>query len=322
MAAKKIRHLASSTLLVTEEVSAAEALALASMPGACEADRYAVFVEMEETYAKGSYARIEFILPGKPGRWAAAGEVTCEVKAPIDGVPKGICMELLGLTLTTGQVEASPEPETVLADVASTRDGAAEHADDTEGDWATDSSKASAPDSETDDPDLGEPKAATDIKITSDDVCGMLGDLLGREVKQTKGCKLPGKIEDSAVVAIFRDDKGKANYAITLDKGGATRIGGALTMLPEAAMNNEAESESMLMGDPLENVSEVLSIMSSLFQESHPTPIVLAEVIHGAELREYNDGEFVEMMDNPSWSLAYGMEIEDCGKAEIYLAAL
>ena len=291
MTVREYRHLSSATLLVSEEVTSAEALALASMPGGCEGSRYPLFVEIDKAIVKGGYARIEFILPGKPGRWLAAGEVTGVIPEARTGLPKGVCLELVGLTLTRDHavvdstVGAQPEPGAPLAFV---------------------------------------PVVAFDpsgIGMEEDDVCGMLADLMGREVDATTECTLPGKLKDNAIVAVFRDDQGGAAFAVTFDKAGAARVGGALTMLPEAAMSSEAKSKGMLSGEPLENVSEVLNIMSALFHEAGTPHVVLAEVLNGVDMRSLNDGELVALFDEPRWSLAHGFEIEDYGKGEVYISA-
>ncbi len=289
MSAQKYRHFTSSTLLATEEVSSANALALASMPGACDANRFRVFVEMEETYAKGTYARIEFILPGKPGRWSAAGEVTYEVKSPTNGVPQGVCLELFGLALTAASVEPKAEPE-----------NSNRIAEDAEAKVGFDPSER---------------------HLDAKEVCGTLSALLGREVKPNGGSTLPGTMQDNALIAIYRNDKGEPISTIALDKAAATRIGGALSMLPETEMDDIAEEESVLDGEPLQNVHEVLNILSVLFHDATSPHVALAEVINGADMRDYNDGELLPLFDNPRWSLAQGMDIEDYGKAEVYFAA-
>ncbi|MFT5080185.1 MAG: hypothetical protein ACI9C2_000359 [Gammaproteobacteria bacterium] len=292
MTVQDYKQLVSSALLLSEEVTSAEALALASMPGACEADRYRIFVEMEETFTKGSFARIEFVLPGKPGRWCAAGEVIYEVKLPAVGVPKGVCLELFGLNLTA--------PESPVAD-----EGAPEMQEGEQGP-ALESAGAFDP---------------TNLSLDSEDVCSMLRDLMGRELEVGGECVLPAGLKDNAVIAIFRNDAGESIFTITFDKGGATRVGGALTMLPEDLMNGKAKSKDPLEGEPLENVSEVLNIMSALFHEAGSPHLVLAEVIQGAEMREYNGGEFVALFDEPRWSIAHGFTVEDYGVGQVYIAA-
>jgi hypothetical protein len=301
MAARDYRHLSSSALLVTEEVSSAEALAIASMPGGCEVSRFPLFVEMDATITRGAFARFEFVLPGKPGRWLAAGEVMGTVEGTVGDTPKGLCVELIGLTLTT----EAPAP-------------------------VSDESQANSPVESSVGPSesTAEPAAEIGVKdydpseleLDEEEVCGMLADLLGREVEATDKCKLPAKMKGNALVAIFRDDANRAAFAIAFDKGGAVRIGGALTMLPEVSMSADAKSKGMIEGEPLENVSEVLNIMSALFHEAGTPHVVLAEVINGAEMREHNDGELVALFDAPRWSLAHGLEIEDYGSGEVYLA--
>lgn len=242
--------------------------------------------------AKGTYARIEFILPGKPGRWLAAGEVTFAIEEPTSEIPKGVCLELLGLTLTT--VVGPTQSEETAAGVVPELD------------------------------DQGEPAEAydpKDLKMDEQDVCGMLSDLMGRNVDAVGDSKLPDQLKGNAVVAVFRDDAGKASFTITFDKGGAARVGGALTMVPEAKVNKEAKNKVMLEGEPLENISEVLNIMSALFHEAGTPHVVLAEVINGIDMREHNDGELVALFDEPRWSLGHSLDIEDYGPGEVYIGA-
>ena len=92
-------------------------------------------------------------------------------------------------------------------------------------------------------------------------------------------------------------------------------------MLPEAATEAEAEAEATLQGDFLKNVSEVINIMSALFHDSEAPQVALAEIINSSEMRELNGGELVDLFDKPRWSLAHGFQIEDYGKAQIYLGA-
>jgi len=292
MTLTQFRRFTPDALLSHASIASDEALALASSPGGCEGNRYPVFVELGEAevaacgYTRGSHLSVEFILPGKPGRWRAAGEVTMVVDQPRPDAPLGVGVELLGLSLTgepaAAAAEEAPveEPEVVV-----------------------------------------EAFDASTLSIELTEVAGMLADLLGRDVTGEESEALTTKITAHDVAAAFRDDSGLAAFMIVFDKAGAARIGGSLTMLPADGINADVEKPDALEGEALENAGEVLNIMSALFHEAGAQHVVLAETVTGEELPEACDGELQAIVDAPTWSLSMKLEIEEYGPAEVLLLA-
>ena len=289
MAQRTFRHLPPDVLLIVEPVEADAAAAVATAPGGVDGSRFPVFVDLSArpgvTLQDGGHACLEFILPGRPGRWRAAGQVARSVPEGVGGVPRGVCLELLGLTLTG---ETSAEPDMVEA------------ADD-----------EAAP---------GFDPLAMELEAA--DVTGMLSDLLGREVKAVEGPAIGGEIPGDAVVAAYRDDDGVARFAIALDKPAAARVGGALTMLPPQGIAEFVNGRAPLEGEPLENAAEVLNIMSALFHEAGAPHVVLAETQTEDELRAGGEPELVALLDDAIWSLAVGLDVEEYGAGEVLLLAV
>jgi len=287
-------------LLTHSMIPSEEALALASSPGGCEGNRYPLFVELDASalsgagYVRGGHMQVEFILPGKPGRWRAAGEIAMLVEQARPDAPLGLGLELLGLTLTGETSEAG-----ALAA------GEASAVTDAE-------SVTAAPEPAFD---------ASTMEVEIDEVAGMLADLLGRDVVADESEALVQKIGGEDLIAGFRDDSGVALFLIVLDKSGAARIGGSLTMLPPEGVNKDAKTRGPLEGEACENAGEVLNIMSALFHEAGAPHVALAETITGKELPESADGEFQALLDAPTWRLSLVLDIEEYGPAEVLLVA-
>ena len=162
----------------------------------------------------------------------------------------------------------------------------------------------------------------TGIELGDAEVCGMLSDLLGREVGACPAGDFVENVPDDAVVAYYRTDGGEARFAIVFDKPAAARVGGALTMLTPAGVDKDATGRAPLSGEPLENAAEVLNIMSALFHDAGAPHIVLAETLTHAEVREGGDEELQRVLDEAAWSLALGLEIEDYGEGKAILLAI
>ena len=154
MVQRNFRHLTPDVLLTVEPIEADAVAAVATSPGGCDGARYPLFVDLSERpeleLSTGDHALLEFILPGRPGRWSAAGQVALALPdGGPGGIPRGLCLELAGLALTQGA--ASSEPEAAEAAAPAAEEEAAGF-----------------------DP--------TGIELGDAEVCGMLSDLLGREV--------------------------------------------------------------------------------------------------------------------------------------------
>ena len=110
MTTRNYKRLTDDALLSVAVVDAKEADAVAAVPGGCEGVRYPLFVDLDAAaqagLEKGAHACIEFILPGRPGRWRAGGEVALALPNGGEGLPPGVCLELLGLALIQ---DAPPE---------------------------------------------------------------------------------------------------------------------------------------------------------------------------------------------------------------------
>lgn len=294
------RRLGGTALLAHSGIASEEALQIASSPGGCEGNRYPIFVELEAAivsengYTCGGHMVVEFILPGKPGRWRAAGEITLLVNETRPDAPMGLGLELLGLALTGDMgAAAATSTEAQTGGVA------------TEEPTGEVSSKPAFD--------------ATDLAIDIDEVAGMLADLLGRDVAGAESEKLQKKIADEDIIAGFRNDEGAAVFLIAFDKRGAARIGGSLTMLPAESVDKDSKGKGPLEGEPLENAGEVLNIMSALFHEAGSPHVVLAETITGKELEDACEGEFQAIIQKPTWSLSLVLDIEEYGPAEVLL---
>ncbi|MDF1800263.1 MAG: hypothetical protein P1V81_13870 [Planctomycetota bacterium] len=293
MTTRNFKRLTEDALLAVAVVDAAEASAVATAPGGCEGVRYPLFLTLEAAaqaeLETGSHACIEFILPGRPGRWRAAGEVTLALPQGGGGMPPGVCLELLGLALI--QDPAMAVDVTEDSELEDTSGGA---------------------------PDGFDPRG---IKLQGLDITGMLSDLLGRDVKAIAEPKIAREIPDLSVVAIYRDDAGEPRFAIVLDKPATARIGGALTMLPPEACTHDASGRAELAGEPLENATEVLNIMSALFHEAGSPHISLGETLGLARVRELEDEKLTAILERPCWSLGVGLDIEEYGPGELLLLA-
>ena len=290
MVQRNFKHLSPDVLLSVESVEAGQATAVATAPGGCEGGGYPLFVDLsqrpEVELETGAHACLEFILPGRPGRWRAAGQVALALPSGGPGLPRGLCLELLGLTLT----QDAPAAKVALA------------------------AEAEAEEIVGFDP--------REMEIEDADVCGMLSDLLGRDVGSKSAGDLGSEIPDDAIVAYYRNDEGEARFAIVLDKPAAARVGGALTMMPPEGIDQDAKGRAPLDGEPLENATEVLNIMSALFHEAGAPHIVLAETMTHAEVRAGGDEALCALLDGATWSLAVGMDIEEYGEGATLLLAI
>lgn len=311
MVATAFKLIQRAAVLKADPLASDQALALASAPGGCAGNRYPLFIELENVagFQPGGFCSVEFILPGKPGRWRASGEIL----AAVDGqhssgsakVPSGLGIELLGLALTGESFVQSNESAQASPPLAET----------------VPPSKAAVSAPAVDEHEALFSFDASEMTIEVTDVVAMLRDLLGRDVKGQTSSVLVDKIAPNDVVASYRDDHGDVVFAIAFDKAGAARIGSALTMLPENGLEAIIEASGALGGEPLDNAKEVLNIMSALFHEADAPHVVLAETVTGKALAETPGGPIQAVFDNQVWSLSLSVDIEDYGKAEIYLVA-
>lgn len=328
----------------TDALPVDEALALATVPGGCAGNRYPVFVEIPGDvaagFARGSHCAVEFMLPGKPGRWRATGEVVCSLSAPTAEAPSGLGLELLGLALTgdafagaATETEASTDAPTEASVEASTEapaEASGEAPPEAQAEAAEAQAEApteaaaEAPDAATAEAEAAQEEPdfdASALEISLEEVASMLGDLLGREVVPRESDKLTGGFEAHDVIASYRDDDGDTIFCIAFDKPGAARIGGALTMMGVEGINEVIEADEALGGEPHENALEVLNIMSALFHEADSPHVVLAETVTGADLPDAVEGRIQAVLDAKAWSLCLAVDIEDYGPAEVYLVA-
>ena len=298
MVAIGFRRIQSAAVLKADPLASDQALALASAPGGCPGNRYPIFVELEAStvagFQRGGFCAVEFILPGKPGRWRATGEIVAAVGTQKSQgsvvVPAGLGLELLGLALTS-EVLVAPEPTALVSEPAPPVESAA-------------------------DPQEPEPEFdASQMVIEISDAVAMLRDLLGRDVEGQASSVLADKIGPHDVVACYCDDDGEVIFAIAFDKACAARIGGALTMLPVDSLDDAIKGKGALTGEPMENAKEVLNIMSALFHEAESPHVVLAETVLGADLADAAGGELQALLDNKVWSLSLKIDIEDYGMA-------
>jgi len=292
MAEVTFRRIDAASVFKAEALPVDAALAMASLPGGCAGNRYPVFVEVAgevaAEHAPGGYCEVVFMLPGKPGRWRASGEVVASVSTATDAAPTGLGIELLGLALTSEATDAEqPSPD----DAESSEAGASETFD------------------------------ATQLGIEEQDVAGMLRDLLGRKVTTKSSSKLTKGFAEHDVIGSFHADNGETVFLIGLDKAGAARIGGALTMIDPETLEGAIEAEAPLEGDSVENAKEVLNIMSALFHEGGSPHVVLGDTITGEELATAKEGQLQAVMDEMVWALGIQVDIEEYGTAEVLLVA-
>ena len=293
------KRIDAGSVLQTEALPVADALAVAAEPGGCGGNRYPLFLEVDGAVAAshepGSYCEVIFVLPGRPGRWRASGEVVASVAEPIDAAPTGIGIELLGLALTSeASAPADAEPSAAESEAS-----------------------IAAGDADSDQEGFD----ATTLEITDLDVAGMLRDLLGRKVEVQPSTKLTKGFSDYDLIGSFYADNGETVYLIGFDKAGAARIGGALTMIGPETLDGAITSKSPLEGDSVENAKEVLNIMSALFHEGGSPHVVLGETVNGEDLATAKDGQLQAVLDEMVWALGLQADIEEYGVAEVLLVA-
>lgn len=298
------RRIERDAVMLASPLAVDEALALATAPGGCAGNRYPLFVELDGERAggfeRGTYCTVEFILPGKPGRWRATGEVVTALGTPAGDIPTGLGLELVGLALTSDAVPTTPEGG---SEGGSTADPAA----------TVESAEDALPRPEDWDP--------TEFELVANDVSTMLGDLLGREVVPRYSDKLARGLGEHDLVASYRDDNGERIFLICLDRAGAVRVGCALMMTGPELVERLVATEGPLEGDELENAQEVLNVMSTLFHEAHSPHVTFSETAWGKDLPEAVGGSLQAVLDAKSWSVCLSIEIEEYGPAEIYLVA-
>lgn len=92
----------------------------------------------------------------------------------------------------------------------------------------------------------------------------VLADLLGRDVDVQPGDPVVPTLRRPACVAAYVDDRTRLSATASLDLALTAYVGAALGLVP-AATAQLAVDEGVLPDSLVENVGEVLNIMSSLF---------------------------------------------------------
>ena len=141
-----------------------------------------------------------------------------------------------------------------------------------------------------------------------DAVKQILSDLLGREITITKTNAPVLDRETPAVVSDYHDDEGPAAVCIT-DLRLSNALGAALTMVPASAVE-AAVQKSQIDEANLENLSEIVNVMTRLFNHDDCTHVRWRQAIAiPGEVAE----DVTQLMAQPLARRDYLVEVEEYG---------
>jgi hypothetical protein len=106
----------------------------------------------------------------------------------------------------------------------------------------------------------------------------VLEGLLGREIAISEGEPVVSKLKSPAAIAVYTDANLGLRAVITLDLALAASAGCALGLLP-AALVSTAVEEKALPGAVVENLHEVLNVMTSVFNVPGAPHLSLSKVV-------------------------------------------
>ena len=100
------------------------------------------------------------------------------------------------------------------------------------------------------------------------------GNVLGRLIgmladKPVRVAKAAG-VKKPEYVAIYTDDEGKDAYVCYVERSLIASMGAALALVPTATVTEALKASAPLSDLFVQNAYEVLNVMSSCFNESHP----------------------------------------------------
>jgi hypothetical protein len=118
-----------------------------------------------------------------------------------------------------------------------------------------------------------------------DDIERLLATLLGREVRVDR-LRQGTTIAAPDRVACYRDRQGALRAVVAVDRLLGAGLGGALALIPRAAVEEDLESEPELPEHLADNLYEVLNICAGLFNEARERAlhVRLVDVTAAADL--------------------------------------
>ena len=144
----------------------------------------------------------------------------------------------------------------------------------------------------------------------------ILSDLLGRSVTITLTDTLVLERDTPAVVSDYYSDTGPIAAVCITDLRLSNMLGASLTMVPAATVD-DAVKKWQIDDTNLENLAEVVNIMTRLFN-SDDTPHLRWKAVH--RLPGSLEGPIAEIMKSPLGRRDFEVEIDEYGSGRMAIA--
>ncbi|HET9772001.1 MAG TPA: hypothetical protein VFS16_14000 [Acidimicrobiia bacterium] len=147
-----------------------------------------------------------------------------------------------------------------------------------------------------------------------EDIRDLLMDLLGRGAAVDKVTPLVLEEDQPAVIAEYRTDEGSVGALCLVDAEFAIRAGGALTMVPPAAVADTIRKGDV--SESLENFREIVNILAQLLNSPRTSHLRLAGVhVVPGDLPE----AVSSLVERPEFRRDFAVQIEGYGPGRISL---